>query len=97
MIFDKRFRRTTTQTEDNHVLQISEHACQYPTRSQIDIAGAHPSNHLLRHSVHDITDQGDRCYDGRRLVDECLIVTCDRDAWHLAGLLIETIVVITFR
>lgn len=59
MIFDEGLCRTTAQTEDDHVLQISEQTCKYPNRRQIDITGAHPENHLLRHSVHNITNQCD--------------------------------------
>ena len=59
MIFDEGLSRATAQAEDDHILQVSEQACQHPTRGQIDISSTHPLYNFWRHGVHDITDQGD--------------------------------------
>ena len=59
MIFDERLSRATAQAEDDHILQVSEQTCQHPTRGQIDISGAHALDHLGRHGVHDVANQGD--------------------------------------
>lgn len=96
MILHERFRGTSAQAEDNHVLQVAQHTCQYPTARQIDVAGAHTRNDLFRHGVHDIADQCDGGDDGSRLVDEGLVVACDRDTGFQTCLLIDAVVVVSF-
>lgn len=97
MILDEGLRRTTAQAEDNHILQIAQQTCQDPARGQIDIAGTHPRNHLLRHGVHDIADKCDGCHDGCRLIDKRLVISRNRHPRLLPSLLIKAIVVITLR
>ena len=94
VVFDEGLGRGAAEAEDNHVLQIAEHACQHPTARQIDIAGAHSLDDFWRHGVHDVTDEGDAGNDGGGLVDEGLVVTSDGDSRFLARLLIDAIVVI---
>ena len=96
MIFDERLRGTPTQAKDDHVLEIAQHACQHPTTRQIDIAGSHAGYDLFRHRVHDVAHQRHRGDDGRGLVDEGLVVACNRDTRLQARLFVDAVVVITF-
>ena len=59
MILDETLCRGTAEAEDDHILEIPKKTGQYPTAGEIDIAGAHTLDHLWRHGVHDVANQGD--------------------------------------
>ena len=93
-VFDQRLGWGSTYTKDDHVLQITKHACKYPTARQIDITGSHSLDDFWRHGVHDVTNQSDRCNDGCGFVDESLVVICNRHARFCASLFVDTVVVV---
>lgn len=59
MVLDEGFGRGTTKAEDDHVLEIAQEAGKYPSAGEVDITGAHALDHLGRHGVHDVANQGD--------------------------------------
>ena len=59
MILDETLCGGTTETEDDHILEIPQKTSEYPTTGEIDITGAHALDDLWRHGVHDVANQGD--------------------------------------
>ena len=59
MVFDKALRGGAAEAEDDHVLEIAQEAGKYPSAGEVDITGAHALDHLGRHGVHDVANQGD--------------------------------------
>ena len=93
-VFDQRLGWGSTYTKDDHVLQITKHACKYPTARQIDITGSHSLDDFWRHGVHDVANQSDRSNDGCGFVDEGLVVTRNRNTRFLTRLFIDAVVVV---
>lgn len=59
VVFDEAFCGGAAEAEDDHVLEIAEETCENPTTGEVDITGAHALDHLGRHGIHDIANQGD--------------------------------------
>lgn len=57
MVFDETLCGGAAEAEDNHILEIAQKACKYPTTGKINIARAHSFDNFWRHGVHDITNQ----------------------------------------
>ena len=59
MVLDEALRGGAAEAEDDHVLEIAQETCENPTTGEVDITCAHSLDNLGRHSVHDVTNQGD--------------------------------------
>ena len=58
MILNETLCGGAAEAEDNHVLEIAQEAGKYPSAGEVDITGAHALDHLGRHGVHDVANQG---------------------------------------
>ena len=59
MVLDEAFCGGAAEAEDDHVLQVAQQAGKHPSARKVDIAGAHALDHLGRHGIHDVANQGD--------------------------------------
>ena len=59
VVLDEAFGGGAAEAEDDHVLEIAQEAGKYPSAGEVDITGAHALDHLGRHGVHDVANQGD--------------------------------------
>lgn len=59
MILDEALRGGAAEAEDDHVLEIAQETGKYPSAGEVDITGAHTLDHLGRHGIHDVANQGD--------------------------------------
>ena len=59
VVLDEALCRGAAEAEDDHVLEIAQDADKYQSAGEVDITGAHALDHLGRHGVHDVVNQGD--------------------------------------
>ena len=59
VVLDEALCGRAAEAEDDHVLEIAQEAGKYPSAGEVDITGAHALDHLGRHGVHDVANQGD--------------------------------------